>query len=825
MRIPLSTALIVMSFLLVDNLGHAQVTTTTTLSVSPASLAEGASATLSAKVTPSSGSTPTGKVSFYSGSLLLASASLNGSGAASVTVSSANVAPGTYSVVAKYAGDASDTASTSAPVTATVLADTTTTATTASSAYLLGQTATFTAVVAGKSGTPTGSVSFFYAGNKLGSATLNSGTATFSANVPTNYEPGTYLVTAKYCGDAIFAPSSGSFSVSLDQHFAIAPGGAGVAPSRTTQLSLIPNPGGTQTWYVNGISGGNSTLGTISSSGLYTAPDTTSLLTVQITAASTTQSGFTTPTIPVYVIPPGVVAKTANGQVASFTINLPAGSSVSANFGTTTSYGLNTWSVPAPSGGGSVQVLVAGMLAETPYHIEGLVSLPGGITYKDKDNTFTTSQSIPTSSIPDVAVTTNPDYTPQPGVEFLDRLSSGANVVDLAGNFLWGYPTPVNNLIEIQPFKLLSNGHLLITQSPTNTYPLGGTVLPEGTPIQVLEVDYADTVFHQLTLAALQSNLNASGYLNYQGQQITLTDIHHDATVNPTSGHWILITNTLEFLTGLSGYPKGVSVLGDVIIDVDPNNNFAVDWVWNEFDHLDIDRQPMSFPDWTHTNAVVYSPSDHNILVSIRHQNWVLKLNYNDAAGDGTILWHLGYQGDFTLIGGAGTQDWQYAQHGPSLTTSNSAGVFGLTLMDNGNDRVFPTGFICPVASTGTSCLYSRAPVFTIDENAMTATLSNAAIGPAYTYWGGNSELLSNGNLEADYCQVNNTTNTIVQETTQGEDPQVVLKMSVNGSTQYRAFRQSSLYPGVTWTSEALQFQAKHADHSERNAKSYSGAQ
>jgi arylsulfate sulfotransferase len=516
-------------------------------------------------------------------------------------------------------------------------------------------------------------------------------------------------------------------------------------------------------------------------------------------------------------MPAGVVATTNNGQVASYTIDLPAGASVSAQFGTTTSYGLNTWSLPAPTGGGSTQLLVAGMMAKTLYHIQGLVSLPGGLTFTDKDNSFTTTSSTPTYYVPTVTVTTTPGYTPQPGVEFLDQFTRAANIFDLEGNLLWGYPGALSgsSADRIQPFKLLPNGHLLITNSPANDFPLeGGGGLPTGTLIQVVETDYAGTIFHQLDLTTLQANLNASGYVNYLGQQITLETIHHDVTRNPTTGHWILISNTLQNFTSLPGYPKGVSVLGDVIIDVDPNNDFAVDWVWNEFDHLDVNRQPFSFPDWTHTNAIVYSPGDHNILVSVRDQNWVVKVNYDDAAGDGAILWHLGYQGDFTLIGGAGTQDWQYAQHAPAFTTANTTGVFGLTMMDNGDDRAFPQGFTCPVALTGGACLYSRAPVFTIDENAMAATLSNAALGPVYSFWGGNAELLANGNIEVDYCTNGINGDSTIQELTQGSDPQQVWEMTTtNGTSQYRAFREPSLYPGVTWSSDALRFQAENATH------------
>jgi arylsulfate sulfotransferase len=813
-RLPLFAVVAVLSLSSLSSVALAQSPTTTGLTVTPSALAEGLSATLSATVTPSSGSAPSGSVGFYYQTTHLASAPLNAEGVASVTLSSANVTPGTYSITAKYAGNASDAASTSSPVSATVLPTTTTRLTSPASAYLLGQSATLTATVSSTfPGTPTGTVRFYYGTFLLGSATLNAGSASITEPIPTDYETGTYVVTAKYSGDANYGASSGSFTLSLDKHFTIT-SGAGVQSASTVQLTLTPNPGGTQSWQVNGIIGGNSSIGTISSTGLYTAPAVTSPLKVTVVASSTTQAGYYTPAAAVYVIPKAVVAETANGQVASYTIDLPADSSVSAQFGTSTAYGLNTWTLTAPTGGGSTQLLIVGMLADTLYHIQGLVSLPGGLSYPAPDATFTTTASLPTSSIPKVTVTSI-HLTPSPGVEFLDRLSTGANIVDLDGNFLWGYPTVGSSAVDVQPFKLMSNGHLLITQSPSSSYAIDGTILPEGTPIEVQEVDYANNIIRTLDLATLQTNLNASGYLNQGGQQITLTNIHHDTTINPVTGHWIVISNALEFITGLPGYPKGVNVLGDVIIDVDPNNGFAVDWVWNEFDHLDIDRQPMGFPDWTHTNAITYSSSDHNILISIRHQNWVVKVDYDDAAGDGSILWHLGYQGDFALVGGTSPQDWQYAQHDPAFTTANTTGTFGLILMDNGNDRIFPTGFTCPVALTNNVCLYSRAPLFTINDSAMTATLSNPQLSPVYSYFGGNAERLSNGNIEQDLCNNPTTpglTQALIQESTLGSNPQLVLQMAVVNN-QYRAFREPSPYPGVTWSAAALRLQAAHATH------------
>ncbi len=526
--------------------------TTTTLSVAPSAVAEGQSATLSATVTAATGPTPSGSVSFFYNHTLLASAKLNDAGSASVSLSSANVPPGAYSIDAKYSGNSSDAASTSAPVSATVLADTTTTLSSPTSSYVLGQPATLTAHITSKSGNPAGTVAFYYGNLLLGSATLKSGSASITETIPVSYQPGTYNVVAKYSGTSYYAPSSGSFTLSLN--FAIAPASAALRPSATRQFSLSPVPSAAVTWYVNGIAGGNSSLGTISPSGLYTAPAVTSALSNSITASVAADPHYTTPAAPLYVVPAGVLASTSNGQVASYTVSLPAGAAVSAQFGTTTSYGLNTWSVPAPSAGGSTQLLIAGMLENTIYHIQATISLPGGLSLTDPDHPFTTTQSLP--SFPTIKATPT-SYTPQPGVEFLDRENTGAYITDLDGNYLWGYPL-VNTTSDdyLHPFKLLADGNLLIELGPDSSNALNGIAPPTGTAFEVREVDYTNTIVRDLSMATLQANLNASGYLNNEGNQITLSDIHHDVTVNSTTGHWILIANIFKYFTGLTGYPK-----------------------------------------------------------------------------------------------------------------------------------------------------------------------------------------------------------------------------------------------------------------------------
>ena len=203
----------------------------------------------------------------------------------------------------------------------------------------------------------------------------------------------------------------------------------------------------------------------------------------------------------------------------------------------------------------------------------------------------------------------------------------------------------------------------------------------------------------------------------------TLDNFNHDVIALP-NGHWIAlvqVTRPCSAIPNCSGLPD---ILGDALVDLAPQSDgtFTVPWTWSTFDHLDINRALMGYPDWTHSNAIVYSPDDGNLLLSIRHQSWIIKIDYANGSGAGDILWHLGYQGDFTLIGGTDPTDWFYAQHGPAFATPNTTGKFRLAVMDNGNGRVFPSGVVCG-SSGEPACLYSAAPLLEVDETAKTATI------------------------------------------------------------------------------------------------------
>ena len=90
----------------------------------------------------------------------------------------------------------------------------------------------------------------------------------------------------------------------------------------------------------------------------------------------------------------------------------------------------------------------------------------------------------------------------------------------------------------------------------------------------------------------------------------------------------------------------------------------------------------MNFPDWDDLGTRCCTRRhDDNLLFSMRHQNWIVKIDYADGRGSGGVLWRLGPGGDFKLLGGVDPTDWFYAQHGPSFFSENTTGVFQLGMM------------------------------------------------------------------------------------------------------------------------------------------------
>jgi arylsulfate sulfotransferase len=568
----------------------------------------------------------------------------------------------------------------------------------------------------------------------------------------------------------------------------ISPQYAAISPGQTSTFSAQAPANASLQWMVNNVAGGNASVGTIDSQGRYTAPKVSLGTNFVISAALAGSPQQNYATAVVAVIAAGQLTPTPNPQVVAYSIYLPAPGSVLVQFGPNN---LQTSSQPAPSNfGGMVHVYVAGMYGNTAYHMHAVVQLSNGTTLSDSDHVFNTGGPFRSSL---VQVTSS--GTPQPGIEMFDTITpqnpAQLFATDLQGKVLWTYHYSGSKYDVVQGAKLLPNGDFLVLISSLAFLPIKITSsIPANTIDAIREIDLAGNTVRELSVKQLTQSLQGQGY------NFTLQGFHHDILPLP-NGHIVVLAAILVPYNNLPGYPGTTSVLGDVLIDVD--QNFNPTWVWSTFDHLDINRHPYLFPDWTHGNALLYSSDDHNLLFSMRHQNWIIKIDYDDGQGSGNVLWRLGPGGDFQLVGGTDPTDWFYAQHGPNYFTKNTTGVFQLGVMDNGDDRQFPSGVVCGSAGQP-PCLYSTAPVLQVDESAMTATLLSNYTPPPnlYSFFGGNVDLLANGDIEADFCAVK--TGAIVQELSESSGTtQVVWQAMTPGDAQYHAYRIPSLYPGVQW--------------------------
>jgi arylsulfate sulfotransferase len=573
----------------------------------------------------------------------------------------------------------------------------------------------------------------------------------------------------------------------------ISPSSFALSPGQTVKFRATLPGSNAPIWSVNGVAGGNLSVGTVDASGNYTAPSLAQSIAVTVTATSSSDSSSAV-SAQVYVVAPGIVTPTKNPQVALYTIAPPVGANVTIQFGPTTSYGLSTWTQQAPTGGGSVGTFVAGMLANTTYHMQASLEFSNGVTFSDIDQTFTTGALPAAADLPTITTTMTGAMTPQSGVELLDLIGTTnmnlitVAVTDLSGNILWTYQpgssVPTGQGEIANPIKLLPNGHFLINFSAA-----GGV---DGADSVLQEVDLGGNIIWQMSWQDLNQALAAA---SCSGCNITVQGTHHDFAMLP-NGHLIVIASEIQNVP-VNGSPNPVAVTGDVLIDLDQNHKPV--WLWSTFDHLDVNRQPMGFPDWTHSNAILYSPDDKALILSMRHQDWVIKIDYNDGQGTGDILWKLGYQGDFTLLGGTDPVDWFYAQHGISFVGTNTSGTFPMLLFDNGNNRVLDSsGTLC--GPTTTPCA-SRVPLLQLDETAKTATIEWVDdLAPVYSFFGGNAESLENGNVEFDECaSTTPSNNAAIFEVTETTIPEIVWQMQIGGEYAYRGFRISSLYPGVQW--------------------------
>jgi hypothetical protein len=322
---------------------------------------------------------------------------------------------------------------------------------------------------------------------------------------------------------------------------------------------------------------------------------------------------------------------------------------------------------------------------------------------------------------------------------------------DRMGHIVWYYD-PVANALPSYAASLVPGGTVLL---------LGGAQNGVGGASILQEVDLAGDTLRETNVDAVNAELAAMGHHS-------ITDINHEAQRLPNGDTAVLATTprTIDVHGTLTQYK------GDMVIVLD--QNFQVAWVWDPFAWLDTNRLSTLGEgpgDWTHANSIAWSPADGDLVVSLRSQDWVIKIDYADGTGDGHVIWRLGQGGDFTLQH-SDPNLWFSHQHDASYVDNST-----LVLFDDGNAR----------RSTNRRA-NSRGQELVLNEATKQASLLvNANLGN-YASALGSAQRLPDGNFVFDSGFAKQTIEVLPHGT-----KSYVIKMNIQGY-QYRSYIYADLY-------------------------------
>jgi hypothetical protein len=482
-----------------------------------------------------------------------------------------------------------------------------------------------------------------------------------------------------------------------------------------------------------------------------------------------------------------VITPTANPLVALFSVPPGPRGMVHVEFALASSHPAWRSINDMPSvRGKSTNFLVAGMLPDTTYEMRYVLS--DGTT--SAPLLFTTGAIPSTVKLPTFTVV----QPPGPGSDLQQDLLfqqlgnppagfPNPYVTDLAGHVVWYYDLSQAGFhgVPAMGADLLPGGTMLVTGADSRAlFPTAQDVLRE--------IDLAGDPVRETNLDAINAQLTATGHE-------VIYSLSHDLTRLP-NGQTAVIGLT-ERTVNINGTPTNYIGADIVVLD----NNFQVTWVWDAFDHLDVNRGPVlgeivlpsarttdpdaavpNLPavDWLHANSVNWSPADGDLTLSLRDQDWVIKIDYQGGKGDGHVVWRLGQGGNFT-VHSTDPNPWFTHQHDTHFIDDSTMIVF-----DDGDTRR---------ASDPTAD--SRGQVWKIDEQTMTATLVfNADLGN-YSDALGSAQRLSNGNYSFDSGRQGQAPNQIGQAIEVRPDGSKAYVLQLN-KPEYRSFRIRTLYVGIS---------------------------
>lgn len=649
------------------------------------------------------------------------------------------------------------------------------------------------------------------------------------------------------CGDGsheIIVPSNVTLTVSQKQQFSV---------SGT----------GSITWFVNSIEGGNATVGTISASGLYTAPDVPPKPNATSVAAriggtsSRLISAVVTiinPSPEISAISPATAIAGSSGLALTITgsgfarqskvtlgdtelaTNFVSPAKLTASIASSliASPGVLDLVVttPAPGGGTSSSrahtVLPVGVVLSTDNPqvakysftspVDASVTIEFGLDTGYGLRTW--SLRTPPGGQVDVLVAGMRAFTTY-HLRAIVELPDGVTHLDADHTFTTGGLPPdqipsmtVTRSSSLTPQPGVQLLDLLRTRPVVTD--LDGNIIwfYEGTPNLLqplgflpngnfLVIERSPSAVREVDLAGNTVRVVNAADLDQalieKGME-PISIFHHDAIMLPNN-HLLLATYHFRTFTDLVGFEgQAIDVRGDGLVELD--ENLEVVWVWSSFDHLDINRHPRGFPDRRGT----FDWTHNNAITYSRADRNLLISPRNQH-----WVLKIDYQDGF----GSGNILWRLGVDGDftllngGLADWQYGQHYPIIVYDQmGLFRVaiFDNGINRATDESGTPCeddpatpCFSRVVIFELDELMMTARVVWDDKHPFFSSFLGSIQVLENGNVLYNAGAVNGATNAIIREVTQTELSEVVWEINVAGYRSYRGFRLPSLYPGVQW--------------------------
>ena len=234
------------------------------------------------------------------------------------------------------------------------------------------------------------------------------------------------------------------------------------------------------------------------------------------------------------------------------------------------------------------------------------------------------------------------------------------------------------------------------------------------------------------------------------------TDMFHHEISETSSGRFLTLSTELRRYGGYPSsetdplsVPETADVAGDVLVEFRADGAIVNQWsllnildpyrigfgsLGSQWDFI-YSEAANGTRDWSHANAIIPDPSDDSLIVSLRHQDAVIKVGRTT----GNLIWILGNHHEWNppwnryLLRPTGNLQWPYHQHAPKISERGT-----LLLFDNGNFRRRPFDEL-----PGEN--YSRAVEFAIDPQSMT-------VSQVWSYGGPDDEMFfSNAFGDADW--------------------------------------------------------------------------